>query len=1070
MLAGLIFSADQEYRLVVTGSRSGGIVSQWSGDFRTSYMVDYVAAPSPGIVLQAQCTEDTGGPDSTIYSLVIPDLGVSTTHTTTAVTTVMTQTFLIEGLKVYFLRSGFWRVEWDAMTWVVEGTTRWSTGSGGITAGMATVPASMPLIGCLPKITAGAAAGPVTPIGCGATGSVRWANSEAVGGYRFDRGDGLGWITPPIDVDAGTPLAGMPTLPTIGGSTTWDASAQAYSYNDGDHDNRTAQLWILPDLTRQVNRIAKGEYGALIVRGGFPEAPVFRSLVVNEKYCDLEDKSSTTTEDEVAAYAQYTSFLDTVDGSASTIEDPLSERMRCPFLVSTTFIDCQASQIVETLAYMSLGPVLHLPGDEISAFVHPTQWLPTFTNFWAAPMWSFALWGPPDTGSYGWEADGTDAATGDYWWLLRQQMMTHPALPEGRDFPGRRANIITEPLLQSGISGIVNGFFGGGVVSFWGVQRFHSQKWVTYRAPSAVLSDPGSWSFPDGTGTGGTTVTIDAGSLVAEAEIGDWALAPYQIAEAMSQVIIAAPTNCDSWRVDLIGADGAEVFLCDSAGTYDRPFALGRKGMATSVQDWGAIHMTDAGVDTRPAKMLSGSIMSDSERIGCPALLPTRTHVKIRLTVVPTDPGADVTWAAPEFENTATSLLKVWPERGAAWSVIEDVAGPGVRWGDQGCWDYGSNAPADPPITRGPTDTETIYDWLNLRRLRLEGRPFEDLIQDELETLFVWGEELTQVAHVARDPDGDPTTLAPIVEGASGPASFLISSLRELPGLAMCPSETRNTDYQAAGDATLECWSATEQRQYHIQPRDIADSTDQRLYAPLPAVTDLFEGDQGATGWSIRWHHLDTLNDDLEWRLGLAAKDLHTYRRWRGGFYVQDGLGSQHLIAYAVRPDLQNFRGRVSAGSATVEAADNALTAWAGVGSTVTAEELCLAVKPYGPILLGVIDVGSYKLYQSTGGSWTLSYTVTSTGTPVNPCVIAGSDGVVFHYWSDGGTVKGRRYDGVGTALGAAFSVSGIGAIDEEGISGDESYGATGERVISLLVVVSGSLTVYTSTDGEAFS
>lgn len=203
--------------------------------------------------------------------------------------------------------------------------------------------------------------------------------------------------------------------------------------------------------------------------------------------------------------------------------------------------------------------------------------------------------------------------------------------------------------------------------------------------------------------------------------------------------------------------------------------------------------------------------------------------------------------------------------------------------------------------------------------------------------------------------------------------------------------------------------------------------------------------------------------------LATSARDLANRQTIWAGFLA--GVTKQITVAYAVRPDLMNFRGRVSAGSATVEAADNALTAWAGVGSTVTAEELCLAVKPYGPILLGVIDAGSYKLYQSTGGSWTLSYIVTSSGVPVNPFTIAGSDGTVFHYWSDSGTVKGHRKDGANNSLGGGeYTASGIPTIDEEGLSGAETFGTGGQRVIRLNVIVGGSDATYDSTDGITFT
>jgi hypothetical protein len=178
---------------------------------------------------------------------------------------------------------------------------------------------------------------------------------------------------------------------------------------------------------------------------------------------------------------------------------------------------------------------------------------------------------------------------------------------------------------------------------------------------------------------------------------------------------------------------------------------------------------------------------------------------------------------------------------------------------------------------------------------------------------------------------------------------------------------------------------------------------------------------------------------------------------------------TRNRLAYKVRRDLQNFRAFADSGVVTVEMADNSLSSWAAVGSTVSGDEVCLAVRDTGPILLGVIDAGAYKVYTSTGGSWTLAYTVVSTGDPVNPAIVSCADQTAFHFWNDSGTLKGRRFDASGTALDSAYSLTGVGTADIDGLDADESYGDAGTRLIRLFVREAGVNKVYTSTDGVAF-
>jgi hypothetical protein len=65
--------------------------------------------------------------------------------------------------------------------------------------------------------------------------------------------------------------------------------------------------------------------------------------------------------------------------------------------------------------------------------------------------------------------------------------------------------------------------------------------------------------------------------------------------------------------------------------------------------------------------------------------------------------------------------------------------------------------------------------------------------------------------------------------------------------------------------------------------------------------------------------------------------------------------------------------------------------------------------------------------------------------------------------------VYGRIEDGSGAALATEFAVTGVGAVDDAGISVAESFVAGVRRVV-LQVIQSGAVVYYTSTDGRTFS
>lgn len=99
--------------------------------------------------------------------------------------------------------------------------------------------------------------------------------------------------------------------------------------------------------------------------------------------------------------------------------------------------------------------------------------------------------------------------------------------------------------------------------------------------------------------------------------------------------------------------------------------------------------------------------------------------------------------------------------------------------------------------------------------------------------------------------------------------------------------------------------------------------------------------------------------------------------------------------------------------------------------------------------------------------------TTISTGSDNGkPTQVICNDGTRFVYWIKGTgpyNVYGYIEDASGTALATAFAVSGVGAVDDAGISVDEST-VLGARRLVLQVIQSGAVVYYTSTDGRTFS
>lgn len=1122
---GLVWSCET-LRLFVESSATGSHTGDGTGSYGHSASLVTQWTPDAIDVYDGFSLGLSGASNGNSWAVTYtgPGAPLGETYTGTGWDSIAAE-ILLTDLKLYCI-GGLWKITFDYEV-IAQGVSR-RTGSVDTTSG-GFGPAYVPLLG-IPARLGGSCSASTIGLPTYAPDDLYAYNStcsaEALGAWEFDQGDG--WIGLPVTLAPGSaPSVGGGIGCTdsgiggVAGEATNDLQIESYAeagetrtlyatgtitqcctetYCDGvlydtscitqtpavpwdQYETETLSIsrggsvMALPDLTRGIIRF-NSDFRALLYRTEMPQTEYSATWA-----CSCGDPASGGGETEV--HPHQSEILEEVTNAEAAMEDTLldylgyapwsasgsrswglsyyeiSGAVLCPDVVECPGEDDVVTSVNTLVGYTPMPeaescntsrsysfPSSVGSSSDMAAYLGHDEPIARYVNSWPNPHWSYFRWRED------WEVDGSPADKDDYWEALGQQWIYNSALTSPTE---SRNHLISEALDTDAQGPVLDTFMGG--LRFVGLCRWQTKAIAPRTTYSYTSASSSLWTGEDCTlsHAGSITVTPSEPVCTVKLNLGSFTVEPFIWPHLANRILCNwSSTNVADLKVYLEGVDGKRVLLNDNDPnvTKDRPSAVGKKYAGSWAQDFGADGITDQGSDFNLSKGMSAATMSDTERSCAFQALSDRTAKYLVFVITPTNPASTVTIHYPTLEYTLSAdRLNVWENPYQGCSIHPD--GPGVRWG---MWNSGTSGTlTNPPLLYDPTTRPTLVDGLVTERLLVRGVAHDDGLTTELTTLFdtYEGQSVGQVRNYSHwfwlPPVDDVWPMA------------LVNSMSEPPPLACWPRKDRDADWAETGSYCLKSWIWAQGPSRFVAPGvtpELREDDDTTVWTALGT---------GVAGWSVYEHEHALANTEDDFGVWVGGKRLAILRPWRGHFLVP-GAGAQTLIAYAVRDDLVNFRGRVSAGLATVQRADNALTAWATVGSTVTAEELSLAVQPWGSILLGVIDAGSYKLYKSDGGSWTLSYTVTSTGAPVNPCVIAGRDGVVFHYWSDGGTVKGRRYDASGTALGAAYSVSGIPTIDEEGVSGDETFGDSGERIIRLSVVVSGSLTVYSSPDGVAFS
>ncbi len=175
-----------------------------------------------------------------------------------------------------------------------------------------------------------------------------------------------------------------------------------------------------------------------------------------------------------------------------------------------------------------------------------------------------------------------------------------------------------------------------------------------------------------------------------------------------------------------------------------------------------------------------------------------------------------------------------------------------------------------------------------------------------------------------------------------------------------------------------------------------------------------------------------------------------------------------------IGPDMVHFRAYIKGGTVWVGWADNAFSAgYADVDTGYAANSVCIRGEKKGEdrlIWIYYEDGGTIyrRVSVDRGGTWSVSTTI-ATGA-VTPFAEICTDNLHVVYYIVTGSpnvLKGKRYDRAGNLLGSEFTV--LASVDNSGGCVREYQTTAGVRKFELHAVVSGSLTRYTSTDGEVF-
>lgn len=875
---------------------SAGFTAKIQNRFTPDYLTSII-----GYGLQH--TRNEGFTNSTSSSFVIPVLGASGTRAYGS-----SSKLVFYNLKKFFDRTGFWYIKWDEIRWFVDDIVEQTIGGGTrLWSEMFPVPSAVPIMGGFPIISGSSGVlfsalvlpncdpGPPPP---GWQDSGGTASSTAVGGFRVK--DAAGWSEMEVLLPDGTTALSnqVPFESSSDKVNRWAYTIETFSGN-----------WqgVLPAYDRRHTRMNLG-YEALVSRGEMPYFPIKTHRYRDHTPCFPPGSSSIIDQNETTytdAYNLAPQFLFTAGDSPHAAEEPTNRVAMAPFQRSTITsksVGTGPGTLDQTV--ISLGPTMANGGHPTLAYEHP-DWEAAFYNTWGCPFWSYWLWFPPDDApdSKRWKIGGS-AQDIDYFYQLRQQHITHPALPAA-DNTRKRTSIVTEPVTQNGTTGrslqVLN------LPCWWGISNFSVE---TEEFPTEFTTTEESeprYSFWDGASPG--TGSVDAGGI--ELTVGDaieFDLASYIDFPFMATTLADrlklpfSDANIGALRIYGVGADGEMAQIGDSPAVSDEVYRIPSgnsvKWATSAGIEFGAGYLADS-YDPEAAVTaddLTSTVIGDEKTVSNLGLLPGFSPVRIRIEIDKVNPANPVTIEHPTFFMAPWEDAKVFHENGSVGTILFKN-GPMVRIGALSYYDYFLDTELEVPYVADPVSfAPTIGDIWCWENNFLRGKNALDGLGARLDVEYEPGEEQNDlVKRLWLDPDQQIVTVSLVAQSDTKPELVYYNSFRNTPPMAMFPSRrrTKATGWRAEGEFGQWAYSLSVKKHPHIvpgaqQPKLMHDDLDQLDFESAPLGWQVGTFDLAVDGaedqdFILRWNNTDWYGL-RPWRgtanvLGLAS-EVNSYGVW----------------------------------------------------------------------------------------------------------------------------------------------------------------------------------------------
>lgn len=1076
MVGGLYWSVDRYVLLAegaVTATRSGTAAGCRGGvEVETTCAALLSGAESRAIFAYARTTELSSG-DVTSWGWEIPDLSENWFTTSAGFQASPSIRVELDDLRVFVtttLGLYHWRVTFSEARLYGQGSLIRTLASATVDGPLGLLtPASIPLIGIPPRVAAHASFNPAPPLWTSADGLTTFAYTVdaavTAGGWKYLIGSD--WYEPSVLVSVeAVPALGCgvsPTTPTVGGTTSAGLTASAnaiYSQPATDHliyETTSASVWAIPNLARSVERLGP-EYAALVYRGALPSTKRTASAICYTGY--PPSGVTTTATSETAVHSNRDEILSMVGDAVHALEDTFGDDLYAPYEIDATRSDWDLTgqYAAKTIrSQFGVEQVADTTGNTFAYLRYTASDLAWYVSTICSPHWSLILWFPDESSSL-WPVFGETATPASYWFWQRQQFLSHPALPEDENLE-RRADVMLEPLDESGLCGYVSSMVYPQDVSWWGVSRFQRRNLVS-TSGSVVPSDSSLWSADGGSLAHGAAITVTADPsesvVTVDLDLLSFTALPYGAMMLARRFGVSwSGAAVASASVSLVGWDDAETVLGTTPATYDWPASLAiSKYAGTWGQEFGylAFLTRDTGVDSSPSG-ISASLFSDARTSAFPRLLRARSARYLRFFFTLTSPGASATLAYPTVTPWTTAPTVV-PETAQVGDLLW-ADGPGGRFGSLS---FDTDAPHAASV-RDPWRVPKVWDWLCWDNVFLRGLAPETDAATRIAALYDPNEGSTP-------EDVEAHTLAVPVTKNGSSSVLLVNSWAECPPSIGCPNRDRGDDLAETGtDSLLKTWSYCSRRRFLSSNSEALEQTDPLTDTPIGATSALF----AVSGWHVGDHDLRLDDSEGPTYPILAGHRLALASPWHGYFAVVfDRVGSGNPF-YDVGPGIEHAWGYEEAGAWYVEdGRGNVLPIpWDRLAQKMTADWVRIArerASREGRRFMIVSDAGTVDLYWATdrSGRWTLA---TTLGSGSYPTVCSDPDGTIYCYWIDGTDLKGKILDPRFNTLKGPFTAKT--GVDAGGIDCFVSRGPLGSSRVGLVWSEGGVAKIDFSDTGE---